>query len=331
MSHVNGKIIQYRSLARRFAIGLACAMTLSAPAYAEYPERVITAIVPFAPGGANDIVARVITPYMAQRLGQSVVVQNKAGAAGNIGITATAQSKPDGYTILFSATASTQNPALFKTMPFDPLKDIIPVAELAESEYALFVKAASPIRTFKDLIDEAKKNPGKLNGAAGGIGTRLSIELFNEQYKVKTTVIAYDGTGPSATALMTGEADFAITDPSPLLSAVKSGRVRAVALAGAKRLDIFPDLKTTAEEGFPEYTAGAPFGVYVPAGTPQAIVDKLHDLLNDIVKQPDVQERLNQLGLAPINKSQAEFVALYRNEIEKWKNVVKTANIPLIE
>jgi tripartite-type tricarboxylate transporter receptor subunit TctC len=308
-----------------------CLTAFSAPAYAEYPERVITAIVPFAPGGANDIVARVMSPYLAQKFGQSVVVQNRPGAAGNVGIDATAKSKPDGYTILFSATASTQNPGIFKTMPFDPLKDIVPVAELAESEYAIFVKVASPIHTIKDLLEEAQKNPGKLNGAAGGIGTRLSIELFNQQYNVKTEIIAYDGTGPSATALLTGESDFAITDPSPLLSAVKAGRVRAVAVAGAKRLDIFPDLPTTAEEGMPEYTAGAPFGVYVAAGTPQPIVDKLHDALNEIVQLPDVQKKLNELGLAPINKSQAEFIDLYRSEIAKWKKVVQEAKIPLIE
>jgi NADPH:quinone reductase-like Zn-dependent oxidoreductase len=151
-------------------------------AHAEYPERVITAIVPFAAGGANDIVARVVTPYLTSRLGQSVVVQNRPGAAGNVGILAAAQAKPDGYTILFSATASTQNPALFKMLPFDPLKDIVPVAELAEGPYAVFVKASSPVHTFKDLIEVARNNPGKLNGSAGGIGTRLSIELFNLQY-----------------------------------------------------------------------------------------------------------------------------------------------------
>jgi tripartite-type tricarboxylate transporter receptor subunit TctC len=331
MATAISKTCRAAGVSRRLAMTVLCLMTISAPAYAEYPERVITAIVPFAPGGANDIVARVMSPYLAQKFGQSVVVQNRPGAAGNVGIDATAKSKPDGYTILFSATASTQNPGIFKTMPFDPLKDIIPVAELAESEYAIFVKVASPIHTIKDLLDEAQKNPGKLNGAAGGIGTRLSIELFNQQYKVKTEIIAYDGTGPSATALLTGESDFAITDPSPLLSAVKAGRVRAVAVAGAKRLDIFPDLPTTAEEGMPEYTAGAPFGVYVAAGTPQPIIDKLHDALNEIVQLPEVQKKLNELGLAPISKSQAEFIELYRNEIAKWKKVVQEANIPLIE
>ena len=306
----------------------AASATLSGQARAEYPDHAITAIVPFAPGGSNDLVARVVSPYLSKLLGQPVVVVNKPGAAGNVGISFTTQAKPDGYTFVFAATAATQNPALFKHLPYDPITDVVPVAQLAEGPYIFVTKKDLPVKNLQEFIELVRKNPGKLNGSAGGIGTRLSIELFNLQNNLKTVVIAYDGTGPAATALYTGEADFAITDPASLVGAVNSGTVRGLAVAGEKHLSELPGLPTTKEAGLPAYQASAPYGVYVAKGTPADIVKKLHDSLNEVTKMPEVVERLNQLGLSTVEKTQEAFKAYYLAEIDKWKKVAETAKIP---
>jgi tripartite-type tricarboxylate transporter receptor subunit TctC len=315
----------------RFAVAALALAAFLQPARAEYPDHIITAIVPFAPGGSNDIVARIISPYIAKLLSQTVVILNKPGAAGNIGILATTQAPADGYTLLFSATASTQNPALFKKLPFDPLADIQPVAQLGEDPFVIVVRKDLPVKTLKDLIDLAKKAPEQLSGAAGGIGTRLSIALLDYQYNIKTTIVDYDGTGPAATAVLTGEADFAVSDPQPLLSAVRSGNARVLAVAGAHRLSMFPDAPTTAEAGFPDFTAGAPYGVYVRSGTPEAIVTKLNATINQITTMPEIVKRFEALGITMTQKTPAEFNTLYRSEIAKWKTTVTNANIHALD
>ena len=314
-----------------FAVTAIALGGLVQPVRAEYPDHIMTAIVPFAPGGSNDIVARVMSPYISKLLGQTIVILNKPGAAGNIGILATTQAPADGYTLLFSATASTQNPALFKKLPFDPLADIQPVAQLGEDPFVIVVRKDLPVKTLKDFIDLARKEPGTLSGAAGGIGTRLSIALLDYQYKVDTTIVDYDGTGPATTAVLTGEADFAISDPQPLLSAVKSGNIRVLAVAGAHRLSMFPDAPTTAEAGLPEFTAGAPYGVYVRSGTPEAIISKLNATINQITMMPDVVKRFEALGITMTQKTPAEFDSLYRSEIAKWKTTVANAHIRALD
>src|SRR5690349_2055379 len=175
---------------RNAALAAVALLTLApCTASAEYPERLIRAIVPFAPGGSNDGMARLISPELAKALGQQVIVENRPGAAGNIGIDVVAKSQPNGYTIVFSATASTQNPALFRRMPFDPLRDIQPVAEIGQAPYVFLVNPSVPARTVRELVELARRNPGKLNASSGGIGTRLSSELFQIQNKLKIEII----------------------------------------------------------------------------------------------------------------------------------------------
>jgi tripartite-type tricarboxylate transporter receptor subunit TctC len=320
------------AIAKPFVLVLLLAFALPpCKASAQYPERMIRAIVPFAPGGSNDGMARLISPEITKTLGQQVIVENRPGAAGNIGIDAVAKSPPNGYTILYSATASTQNPALFRKLPYDPLRDIQPVAEVGQAPYVFLVNPRVPARNVQDLIDVARKNPGKLNASSGGIGTRLASELFQIQNKLKLEIIPYNGAGLAALAVMTGEADFAIMDASPVLGQIAAGKIRALAIAGEKRLKSLPNVPTTAEAGFPGYKSGTIFGVYVAAGTPADIVQKLNTTINKIISAPAMAERLRELGAEANPKSVEEFSALYRKEIEKWKAIVRQANIPPVD
>ena len=326
--------VRYTSIPRTVFSTLAAVVAFAlAPcaAWAQYPERLIRAIVPFAPGGSNDTMARLVSPEISKALGQPVIIENRPGAAGNIGIDAVAKSAPNGYMILFSATASTQNPALFRKLPYDPLRDIQPVAEVAQAPYVFIVNPSVPARSIQDLINIARKHPGKLNAASGGIGTRLSSELFRIQNKLQLEIIPYQGTGPAALAVMTGESDFAIMDSSPVQGQLAAGRLRAIAVAGEKRLKSFPSVPTAAEAGFPNYKAGAIFGVYVAAGTPPDIVQKLNSTINKIISVPAIAQRLRELGAEPNPKSVEEFTALYRNEIQTWKTIVKQAEIPPVD
>ena len=300
-------------------------------ARADYPERIIRAIVPFAPGGSNDGMARLVSPELGKALGQQVIVENRPGAAGNIGIDAVANSSPNGYTLLFSATASTQNPALFRKLPYDPLRDIQPVAEVGQAPYVFLVNPRVPARNVQELVDLARKHPGKLNASSSGVGTRLSVELFQIQNKLAIEIIPYNGAGQSALAVMTGEADLAILDASPVLGQIAAGKIRALAVAGDKRVRSLPNVPTTTEAGFPQYRSGTIFGVYVAAGTPAEIVQKLNVTINRIISTPAMAQRLSELGADVAPKTVEEFSALYRKEIEKWKTIVKQANIPPLD
>ena len=317
----------------RRLISISFTMLLAAThsALAVYPERVIRAIVPFAAGGANDTVARVIGPQLANALGQPVIIDNRPGAAGNIGIDITAKSAPDGYTIIFSASASTQNPALFRKLPYDPIKDIQPIAELGYGPYAIVTNSALPVKNLKELIDYARANPGKLNGAAGGIGTRLSIELFQIKQNLKVEIIPYNGTGPATLAVLSGESDFAIMDTSALIQHLKGDRMRAIAVASGKRLASIPDVLTTIEAGLPDYQTGTTFGVYAAAGTPEPIVKRLHDELNKIVLLPAIAEQFKTLGINASQKTTEQFSEDYRKEIAIWKEIVEKVKIPPVD
>ena len=316
------------------ALALAFSLTAAfdvSVAHAAWPDRVIRAIVPFAPGGANDTVARVIGPQLSNVLGQPVIIENRAGAAGNIGIDVTAKSNPDGYTIIFSATASTQNPALFRHLPYDPIKDIQPIAELGYGPYAIVTNKQLPVTNLQEFVAYARANPGKLNGAAGGIGTRLSIELFQIKQNLKVEIIPYNGTGPATLAVLSGESDFAIMDTSALVQHLTGDRIRALAVASDKRLASIPNVPTTIEAGLPDYQVGTTFGVYAAAATPEPIVRRLHDELNKIVLLPAVAEQFKTLGINASQKTTEKFTEDYRKEIAVWKEIVEKAKIPPID
>ena len=307
------------------------ALRTADPVHAQYPERLIRAIVPFSTGGTNDITARMISPHLSKALGQSVVVENRPGAAGNIGIEAVAKSAPDGYTILFSATASTQNPALFRNLRFDPITDIQPVAAIAEYPYAVVVTTQLPVKNLRELIALAQKNPASLNASAGGIGTRLSVELFKIRHNVRIEVVTYSGAGQAALAVATGETQLAIMDSTPFQPFLASGRVRLLAVASERRLPSYPDTPTTAEAGLPGFKAGATAAIYVAGKTPAGIVQTLNSAINHVIVLPEVKEQLRRQGGSSAPSSVSELTQWYRREIQVWKDIVARAKIPPVD
>ena len=310
--------------ARLLCVALCCA---TPPVLADFPERLIHAIVPFTTGGMNDNTGRMIAPYLGKILGQNLIIENRPGAAGNIGIERLVKSAPDGHTILFGASSTTQNPALFRNLPYDPINDIQPVAAIIEAPYVIAVNAHLPVKNTLELIKLARDHPGKLNASAGGIGNRLSVEMFRIQNKLNVEIVSYNGTGPAAVGVATGEAQFAITDPSGFLAYVQSGRVRLIAVAGDKRLPAIPDVPTTTEAGVPEFKVGALLGVYVPAKTPLEIVQKLNATINALIVMPEVRERIQRLGGNPAPMTVEKFTQWYRREVQMWKDIVARANI----
>lgn len=320
-----------RKLFLRVVLPATAGFLIAGSAQAVYPERSIRAIVPFAPGGANDTIARVLAPHLSRAIGQTVVIENRPGAAGNLGIETVAKSAPDGYTLVFSATASTQNPALFKVMPFDPLKDIKPIAKIGEGPYVIAVNPKLPVNTLTELVEYARKNPGKLNAAAGGIGTRLSVELFNLQNDLKIEIIPYDGTGPASIAVLSGEADLAIMDISAMIGNLQSGRIKPLAVAADRGLPSLPNTPTTTEAGLPRFKTGTLFGVYAQGNTPNDIVMKINGAMNRVLAMPEVIEALRKLGVEPDPRTPEEFLRQYTAEIAQWKEIVGRAKIPLME
>ena len=307
---------------------LAFALPLS-EAWAQYPERALRAIVPFTAGGPNDTLARVISPLLAKALGQNVIVDNRPGADGRIGIEVLAKAAPDGYSLLFSGGAVALIPALRRTVPYDPIRDIQPVAELGTSPYVIAVHPQVPAKNVRELIELAKKNPGKLNGSSGGNSTFMSLVLFQLRSDTRIVNIPYKGAGDAALALVRGEADVAIMDPLAFGYHLHSGRVRMLAIAGDRRSAAFPELPTAKEAGLPDYTAESLFGVFTTGRAPADIVRRLNIEINRIVALPEISKRLVALGMEPSQKSVEEFSRQYLSELAKWKDVVARAKIPL--
>jgi tripartite-type tricarboxylate transporter receptor subunit TctC len=299
------------------------------PAFADYPERPLRAIVPFTTGGPNDTLARVISPMLSKALGQNVIVENRPGADGRIGIEALAKAAPDGYTTLFSGDAVALIPALRRTVPYDPIRDIQPVAQLGTSPYVIAVHPQVPARNVTELIDLAKKNPGKLNGSSGGNTTFMSLVLFQLRSGTRVVNIPYKGAGDAALAVVKGEADMAIMDPLAFGAHLHSGRVRMLAIAGAHRSPALPELPTAKEAGLLDYTAESLFGVFTTGRTPPDIVHRLNIEINRIAASPEISKRLVALGIEPSQKSVEEFTRQYLAELAKWKDVVARAKIPL--
>ena len=298
-------------------------------AHGDYPERPLRAIVPFTPGGPNDILARAISPLLARALGQNVIVENRPGADGRIGIEAMTKAAPDGHTIVFSGDAVAVIPALRRNVPYDPTRDIQPVAELGASPYVIVVHPQVPARNLKQLIEVARKNPGGLNGASGGNTTFMALVMFQLMTDTRIVNIPYKGAGDAGLAVLRGEAVIAIVDFLAFAAHVQSGRIRMLAVAADKRARALPDVPTASEAGLPGYTAGSLFGVFTTGKSPLDSVRRLNTEINRIVATPDVAARLVALGMEPSQKSVEEFSARYVAELAKWKGVVARAKIPL--
>jgi tripartite-type tricarboxylate transporter receptor subunit TctC len=310
------------------ALSLGAALPAAAQTPIAYPTRPIRFVVGFPPGGTNDILARAIAPKLSENLGQQVVVDNRGGANTAIATDLVAHTPPDGYTLLLNAPGHATNPALIK-LNFDPMKDFEFVSLLAESQNLLVVHPSFPPRTIKELIAFSKKRPGEINYGSSGIGTtvHLSAELFQYMTGVKWVHIAYKGGGPGLVALLSGEVSLYFGNVPTVIRQAREGKLRAIAVTGAKRTPAAPDIPTVAESGVPGYEVTTFYGMSVPARTPRAIVERLHDAVVKSLAAPDLRERLQGLGAEPVGNTPGEYTAFMREEIAKWGKVIKAAGV----
>lgn len=293
-----------------------------------YPTKPIRAVVPAAPGGASEVLARTIGQKLTESWAQQVVVDIRAGGQGIIGSQIVANSAPDGYTILIVATGYAVNPSLYR-LPYDTLRDFERITVLATSPNVLVVHPSVPARSVKELIALAKAKPGQLNYASSGVGGggHLSIELFKWMAELDIVHVPYKGGGEATGAVVAGQVHLLSTSTGAAMPQVRAGRLRALAVTSAKRSPEFQDLPTVAESGLPGYDVTSWFGVLAPGGTPRNIVYKLRDEIARILKLPDVRSRLASLGFEPVGSTPEEFTALVRSELAKWGQAIKAAGI----
>jgi tripartite-type tricarboxylate transporter receptor subunit TctC len=314
---------------RRPLAALALA-ALAAPAAHAWPDKPIRMVVTFAAGGASDIVARAISDPLAKALGQPIVVDNKPGAGGTIGAEAAARSPADGYT-MFLAGVGTHgiNPNLRKKLPYDALKDFNAVSLIASAPLLVVVHPSLPVKSVKDLVAFAKAKPGQINYASNGAGgsSHLAVELFDYMAGVKMTHVPYKGLAPALTDLLSGEVQVMFSSAVAMLPQVKAGRLRAIAMTGAKRSAAIPNVPTVAESGLPGYETGSWYGVVVPAGTPKPAIDRLSKEIQAIVKSPDFTAKLNEEAVIPVGSTPEGFDKHIRAELARWAKVIQAAKI----
>ena len=299
-------------------------------ASAQYPTKPVRMIVPFAPGGASDFVGRILQPRMSELLGQQVVVENRPGASGNIGLDAAAKAAPDGYTIFLGNVGTIAlNPAVFPKLGVVPTKDLIAVTQVVDVPGVLVINPQVQANSIKDIIAIAKAHPGKLNYASPGSGSqnRLEMEMFRKVAGGLDMVhVPYKGgAGPAVAGLAGGETHLMFVTASSAMTFVKNGRIKLLAVTSAKRLAAFPDTPTMAEAGYPELTSGSWQGVFVPAGTPKDVVDKLYSVTIETMKTPEVRQRLANGGVEVVTSAPGEFAKFVAKETERWGRAVKEA------
>jgi tripartite-type tricarboxylate transporter receptor subunit TctC len=312
-------------------IVIAAILNLSGlPAANAYPDKPIRFIVSFPPGGSSDAMARTVQAGLEKQLGQPIVIENKPGAGAMIGIDAVAKSAPDGYTIgLGGAGAFGTKLALGEKMPYDPQKDIVPVAGLAGSPFILAAAPSLKSRSLRDIIALAKREPGTLAIGHGGIGTgmHLTAEMLNQMAGTKIALVPYRGMAPVVNDLIGGHVALGITDPPSAMAAMQAGKIEAVAITSAERFSRLPDIPTVAESGLPGFEADGSFGIVAPAGTPPDVIAKLNAAFVAVLNDPAVVERINVLGAVPMPMTTTEFGAYVARDLEKWLKVIRAAGL----
>lgn len=291
-----------------------------------YPTKPIRMICPFPPGGTTDVVARLVAQKLTEAWKEQVIVDNRAGAGGIIGTEMAAKAAADGYTVLLgSITTHAVNPALYKKLNFDPVKDFTPVTLVVSSPQLLAVHPSVAAKSVKDLIALAKAKPGQLNYGSAGVGTspHLTFELFKSMAGIEAVHVPYKGTGPAITELVGGQVQMMITGVVALMPHVKSGKLRGLAVTSAKRVAALPDLPTVAESGVPKFDVSSWFGVFLPAGVPKPILTKMNGEIRRIVDIPDVRQKLVSQGADPETNTPEEFAAYVKSEMAKWGKVVR--------
>jgi tripartite-type tricarboxylate transporter receptor subunit TctC len=310
-------------------LSLALASTL---AHAQdYPTRPIKLVVPFAAGGAVDVLARLIGAKLADRFGQPVVIENRAGAGGNIGADAVAKSPPDGYTLLQNTNGQAITPALYRSLPFNPATDFAPVTQLVASNLILVASPKLPVKSLRDFIALAKAKPGGMNYGSSGVGNplHLTMEMLKHAAGLDIQAVAYRSDAQINTALMAGEVQAAVVPLATAVQLINDGRLLALGVTGAKRAAVLPDVPTIAEAGVPGFASTSWQGFFAPAKTPVAIVDRIQRETAAVLKLPDVESSLKAMAYEPVGSTPAEFAAFVKAETAKFARVVADAHIPM--
>ncbi len=306
----------------------ATALALSAVAFAQYPNKPIKIVVPFTPGGTTDILARAVGGELQKSLGQPVVIENRAGAGGNIGADAVAKAPADGYTLLMGTVGTHGiNVTLYPKMPYDAVKDFAPVSLVASVPNVLVAAPSFPANTVKEVIDAAKKEPGKLTFASSGSGTsiHLSAELFKMLSQTQLTHVPYKGSAAALPDLMSGQVNIMFDNAPAVIPQIRGGKLKAMAVTSATRSPALPNVPTVAEAGLPGFEASSWFGVLAPAGTPKDIVDRLSREIAKALAAPEMKERLANQGADAVGSTPEQFSAHIKAEIDKWAKVVKAS------
>jgi tripartite-type tricarboxylate transporter receptor subunit TctC len=307
---------------------IALLLALTAPAAAEYPDKPVRLIIPFPPGGSNDVVGRLVANQLSEKLGHKVFVDNRGGAGGVLGTEAAAAAAPDGYTLLIVSIAHAVNPALYK-LNYDPIRSFTPVSILATGPNVLAVNPQLPVNNVKELVALAKEKPGELDYASAGVGSfqHLGGELFKLTAGVNLQHVPYKGGGPAMQDVIAGHVKIMFSSLVQTTPFIQSGQLRALGVGGTKRNPILPDVPTIAEAGVPGYEANNWWGIMAPAGTPKEIVDRLYRDIQATLKSPELTQAFDREGASAVTMSSEEFAKYIENEIVKWGRVVKEGNI----
>jgi len=320
-------------IAAMLGIGIAAACAMPAAAQ-DYPTRPITLVVPYAAGGGNDTMARIVADKMSRILGQQIVIENKGGAGGSIATRQVAKAAPDGYTLGLGGTGTLAiNPTLYQNVGYDPRKDFAPVGLIATSALVVLVNPSVPAHSIAELIALAKQRPGELNYASAGPGSgiHLGSELLAYMAGIKLTHIPYKGSAPALTDLLGGHVAIYFSSLPPAIGLVKDGKVRALAVTGPTRSPIFPDLPTVAEAALPGYETVLHYGIVAPAGTPRPIIEKLNAALNAALADKEVRERIVTDGAEPLPTTPEQYAADIDHEEAKWSKIVKMSGAKVSE
>jgi tripartite-type tricarboxylate transporter receptor subunit TctC len=307
-------------------------LSSSAQSGNDFPNKPVKIIVPFPPGGSSDAVMRLLVPRLNEKLCQTVVIENRPGAGGNIGLAVVAKSAPDGYTLgLGAAGGLAANVSLYPQMPYDPVKDFKAVTMLAGIPFVLVAHPATAPKTLKDLLVQAKAAPNKFSIGHGGNGTamHLSSQLFAQMAAVQVVDVPYKGSGPAAIDVLSGQIPLAMVDLTSALPHVKAGKLLALAVSSTQRLPMLPDVPTMNEAGVSSYESTGWFGIVAPAGTPTAIVNRLNAEIVSALNDPGIQNTMRDMGVEPAPSKPDDFEQYIKSEIQKWNKVIKTAGTKL--
>ncbi|NYT58678.1 tripartite tricarboxylate transporter substrate binding protein [Alcaligenaceae bacterium] len=330
---MHDRFIPKRRLSLLFAASALTAGLFSAPVCAaDWPDRAVTVVVPFSAGGTTDVVGRLIANKLGQMWGQSVVIENKLGAGGNIGSAAVAQSKPDGYTILLaSGSILTVNPHLYASLPFDVDNDFLPVTNIAQGPMVVVTAKKVKVKTLQELLDMAKKNPKKLNMGSAGMGSQVHMagENFSYAAKVEFTHVPYRGEAAGLSDLLAGQIDLMVGNIGAATPHIQSGMINVLAVTSKDRAAMLPDVPTVSEAGVPGFENYGWFGFVVPKGTPNDIVRKIQQDTVKVLAMKDVKEKLSSLGMQAVGNSSEEFANNIKEESDRWAKVIKERNITI--